>query len=102
MAGMRDRLIHGYGTVDLDVLWKTVTEDLATTRPADCRSHPPGADDCWRVIRSAILATLIGYSHHLGDMQGGTRLTAAKRNVHFLTFSYTEDTISDALVQLHR
>jgi len=33
MAGMRDRLIHGYETVDLDVLWKTVTEDLPTTRP---------------------------------------------------------------------
>jgi uncharacterized protein with HEPN domain len=33
MAGMRDRLIHGYNTVDLDVLWKTVTEDLPTTRP---------------------------------------------------------------------
>jgi uncharacterized protein with HEPN domain len=32
MAGMRDRLIHGYNTVDLDVLWKTVTEDLPTTR----------------------------------------------------------------------
>jgi uncharacterized protein with HEPN domain len=33
MSGMRDRLIHGYDTVDLDVLWKTVTEDLPTTRP---------------------------------------------------------------------
>jgi uncharacterized protein with HEPN domain len=33
MAGMRDRLIHGYNMVDLDVLWKTVTEDLPTTRP---------------------------------------------------------------------
>ncbi len=32
MAGMRDRLIHGYDTVDLDVLWKTVTEALPTTR----------------------------------------------------------------------
>ena len=41
---------------------------------------------------------MIGYSHHLGDMQGGPRLTAAKRNVHFLTFSYTADTISDAMV----
>jgi uncharacterized protein with HEPN domain len=33
MAGMRDRLIHGYDTVDLDVLWKTITEDVPTTRP---------------------------------------------------------------------
>jgi uncharacterized protein with HEPN domain len=33
MAGMRDRLIHGYDTVDLDVLWKTIMEDLPTVRP---------------------------------------------------------------------
>lgn len=32
MAGMRDRLIHGYDTVDPDVLWKTVLEDVPTTR----------------------------------------------------------------------
>jgi uncharacterized protein with HEPN domain len=28
MVGMRDRLIHGYYDVDLDVVWETVTEDL--------------------------------------------------------------------------
>jgi len=28
MAGMRDRLIHGYFDVNLDVVWKTVTNDL--------------------------------------------------------------------------
>jgi uncharacterized protein with HEPN domain len=28
IAGMRDRLIHGYGAVDLDELWKTATEDV--------------------------------------------------------------------------
>jgi uncharacterized protein with HEPN domain len=28
MAGMRDRLIHGYFDVNLDVVWKTVTQDL--------------------------------------------------------------------------
>ena len=28
MAGMRDRLIHGYFDVSLDVVWRTVTEDL--------------------------------------------------------------------------
>jgi len=33
MAGMRDRLIHSYNTVDLDVLWKTIVEDLPTVRP---------------------------------------------------------------------
>ncbi len=28
MVGMRDRLIHGYYDVNLDVVWKTTTEDL--------------------------------------------------------------------------
>jgi len=28
MAGMRDRLIHGYFDVNLDVVWETLTEDL--------------------------------------------------------------------------
>jgi uncharacterized protein with HEPN domain len=28
MVGMRDRLIHGYYDINLDVVWKTVTEDL--------------------------------------------------------------------------
>ncbi len=28
MAGMRDRLIHGYFDVNLDIVWQTVTEDL--------------------------------------------------------------------------
>jgi uncharacterized protein with HEPN domain len=27
-AGMRDRLIHGYFDVNLDIVWQTVTEDL--------------------------------------------------------------------------
>lgn len=27
-AGMRDRLIHGYDTVDLDEVWHTVTVDI--------------------------------------------------------------------------
>jgi len=30
MVGMRDRLIHGYFDVNLDVVWQTVTEDLAS------------------------------------------------------------------------
>lgn len=25
---MRNRLIHGYDVLDLDILWQTVTEDL--------------------------------------------------------------------------
>ena len=30
MAGTRDRLIHGYFDVDLDIVWSIVTEDLPT------------------------------------------------------------------------
>ena len=29
IAGMRDRLLHGYDDVDLDLVWKTVDEDLS-------------------------------------------------------------------------
>ncbi len=28
VVGMRNRLIHGYDVVDLDVLWQTVTDDI--------------------------------------------------------------------------
>jgi uncharacterized protein with HEPN domain len=28
MAGMRDRLIHGYDQVDMELVWKTVTQTL--------------------------------------------------------------------------
>jgi uncharacterized protein with HEPN domain len=28
VIAMRNRLVHGYDTVDLDVLWDTITEDL--------------------------------------------------------------------------
>jgi uncharacterized protein with HEPN domain len=28
VAGMRDRLLHGYDDVDLDLVWKTLEEDL--------------------------------------------------------------------------
>ena len=28
IAGMRDRLLHGYDDVDLDLVWKTVDADL--------------------------------------------------------------------------
>lgn len=33
MAGIRDKLIHGYFGVDLKVVWKTVTEDLPPLAP---------------------------------------------------------------------
>lgn len=32
MAGIRDRLIHDYERVDLEVVWKTVHEDLPKHR----------------------------------------------------------------------
>ncbi len=28
IAGMRDRLVHGYFDVNLEIVWRTVTEDL--------------------------------------------------------------------------
>ena len=30
VIGMRNRLIHGYDVIDLDVLWQTVVDDLPT------------------------------------------------------------------------
>ena len=33
MAGMRDRLIHGYFGVNLDVIWKTLKERLPILKP---------------------------------------------------------------------
>jgi uncharacterized protein with HEPN domain len=34
MAGMRDKVIHGYFGVDAAVVWRTVTEDLPAVREA--------------------------------------------------------------------
>ena len=34
MAGMRNRLIHAYFDVDLDIVWTTVAEDLPPLLPA--------------------------------------------------------------------
>ena len=33
MAGMRDRLIHRYGEIDLDVVWRTLQEELPAAEP---------------------------------------------------------------------
>ena len=33
MAGMRDKLIHGYFGVNLDVVWKTIRERLPKVKP---------------------------------------------------------------------
>jgi uncharacterized protein with HEPN domain len=34
MAGMRDKLIHGYATIELDIVWTTVREDVPELVPA--------------------------------------------------------------------
>ena len=33
MAGMRDRLIHAYFGVDLEVIWLTITRDIPNVKP---------------------------------------------------------------------
>ena len=33
MAGMRDRIIHGYDTVDYEIVWNTVDQDIPRIRP---------------------------------------------------------------------
>lgn len=32
MAGMRDKLIHGYATIDLQIIWTTVREEIPTLK----------------------------------------------------------------------
>lgn len=34
MAGMRDKLIHEYFGIDLEILWQVAKEDLKSIRPA--------------------------------------------------------------------
>jgi uncharacterized protein with HEPN domain len=33
MAGMRDRIIHGYDTVDLEIVWDVVKQDIPEIKP---------------------------------------------------------------------
>ncbi|MEW6557827.1 MAG: DUF86 domain-containing protein [Elusimicrobiota bacterium] len=33
MAGMRDKLIHNYSGVDIEILWKVVKKDIADIKP---------------------------------------------------------------------
>lgn len=33
MVGMRDRLIHGYDQVNLDIIWQTIHEDIVAASP---------------------------------------------------------------------
>ena len=42
IAGTRDRLIHGYFDVDLDVVWAILTEDLPDLLPKlQCLMNEP-------------------------------------------------------------
>lgn len=34
MAGMRDKLIHSYAKVDLNIVWRSIKEDLPVILPA--------------------------------------------------------------------
>jgi uncharacterized protein with HEPN domain len=42
IIGMRNRLIHAYFDINLDILWKTITEDL-----------PPLVAELEKILRSA-------------------------------------------------
>jgi uncharacterized protein with HEPN domain len=33
LAGMRDRIIHGYDTVDLEIVWDVVKKDIPQLKP---------------------------------------------------------------------
>ena len=44
MAGIRDKLIHDYVSVNLEVVWKTVTEDLPPLLPQIQRAVDELAD----------------------------------------------------------
>jgi uncharacterized protein with HEPN domain len=45
IVGMRNRLIHAYFDVDLDVVWQTVTSDLPALEPllVDALGTPPNS-----------------------------------------------------------
>ena len=33
MAGMRDRIIHGYDSIDLDIVWEVIKRDIPQLKP---------------------------------------------------------------------
>jgi len=45
VVGMRNKLIHGYDRVDLDILWDTVADDLPRLIEELERIISPGADN---------------------------------------------------------
>jgi uncharacterized protein with HEPN domain len=42
IVGLRNRLIHGYDDVDLDILWQIITQDLPPLLATLERYLPPG------------------------------------------------------------
>jgi len=44
IAGMRNRLIHGYDAIDLDLVWRTATVSVPELRIAIATVLPPEAD----------------------------------------------------------
>lgn len=44
IIGMRNRLIHAYFDIDLDVLWKTITEDIPPLISSLEQIVPPDTD----------------------------------------------------------
>jgi uncharacterized protein with HEPN domain len=45
VVGMRNKLIHGYDTVDLDILWDTVTNELPALVEALEKLTDPAASE---------------------------------------------------------
>ena len=41
IVGLRNRLIHGYDSVDMDILWAVITEDLPRLVAALEKAAPP-------------------------------------------------------------
>ena len=44
VVGMRNKLIHGYASIDLDILWDTVTDDLPRLTVELEKTIPPESE----------------------------------------------------------